>query len=54
MRYANNSQYKDDSLIGKEVYVAPIIIEEIKRIAIDSAILEQDDRKWPVDDKVGR
>ena len=31
-----------------------MIIDEIKRIVKDSQILEQDDRKWPVDDKVGR
>ena len=54
LRYANNSQYKADQLIGKEVYIAPMIIDEIKRIVKDSQILEQDDRKWPVDDKVGR
>jgi protein mago nashi len=39
LRYTNNSQYKADSLIGKEVFVNDIIIDELKRIVLESKIL---------------
>lgn len=39
LRYANNSNYKADSQIRKEVYVNDIILEELKRIITDSKIL---------------
>eukprot|EP00350_Pseudokeronopsis_sp_OXSARD2_P009762 CAMPEP_0170541524 /NCGR_PEP_ID=MMETSP0211-20121228/1239_1 /TAXON_ID=311385 /ORGANISM="Pseudokeronopsis sp., Strain OXSARD2" /LENGTH=157 /DNA_ID=CAMNT_0010844287 /DNA_START=1 /DNA_END=474 /DNA_ORIENTATION=+ len=54
MRYANNSQYKSDTLIRKEVYVNDIVIEELKRIIKDSEIMKEDDEKWPEPDKIGR
>ena len=54
LRYANNSQYKADTLIRKEVYVNQIILDELKRIVIDSEILKEDDKNWPEPDKVGK
>lgn len=36
LRYANNSQYKADTLIRKEVYVNDIILNELKRIVQES------------------
>ena len=54
LRYANNSQYKAESLIRKEVYVNDIILNELKRIVRDSEILGQDDSKWPEPDKNGK
>ena len=36
LRYANNSQYKAENLIRKEVYVSDLVIEELKRIITDS------------------
>jgi protein mago nashi len=47
LRYANNSQYKADTLIRKEVFVNDIILNELKRIVTESGILEQDDKQWP-------
>ena len=38
LRYANNSQYKAENLIRKEVYVNELVIEELKRIINDSEI----------------
>ena len=32
LRYANNSNYKNDQMIRKEVYVGPEIMAEVKRI----------------------
>lgn len=39
LRYANNSNYKNDTLIRKEVYVGKIVMEELKRIIDDSEIM---------------
>lgn len=47
LRYANNSQYKSDTLIRKEVYVNDIVLEEVKRIIKESEILKEDDKEWP-------
>ncbi|THW40581.1 hypothetical protein D6D22_05782 [Aureobasidium pullulans] len=51
-RYANNSNYRNDSLIRKESI--SLMIEEIKRIIKDSEILKEDDTKWPQKNKDGR
>ncbi|TPX71507.1 hypothetical protein SpCBS45565_g01082 [Spizellomyces sp. 'palustris'] len=54
LRYANSSNYKNDTLIRKEVYISPSLIQELKRIVTDSEILKEDDKLWPVPDRVGR
>ncbi|VDN24467.1 unnamed protein product, partial [Gongylonema pulchrum] len=54
MRYANNSQYKNDTLIRKEAYVGKIVLDELKRIIDDSEIMQEDDAAWPEPDRVGR
>ncbi|KAJ9061007.1 Protein mago nashi 2 [Entomophthora muscae] len=53
-RYANNSNYRDDSLIRKEFRVSPIIIREIQRIIDESEILSVDDENWPERNNEGR
>ena len=47
VRYANNSNYKSENLIRKEVYVNDIILDEVKKMIINSKIFEQEDKKWP-------
>ncbi|PAV78263.1 hypothetical protein WR25_17662 [Diploscapter pachys] len=54
LRYANNSNYKNDTMIRKEATVSPSVIKELKRIVEDSEIMQEDDSKWPEPDKVGR
>lgn len=54
LRYANNSNYKNDTLIRKEVYVNKPVMEELKRIIDDSEIMKEDDEAWPAPDRVGR
>lgn len=46
LRYANNSNYKDDSMIRKEVCVSPAVVEEVKRIIVSSDITTIDDSNW--------
>ncbi|CAI0650851.1 unnamed protein product [Colletotrichum noveboracense] len=53
-RYANNSNYRNDSLIRKEMCVSALVVEEIKRIIKTSEILKEDDSKWPQKNKDGR
>ena len=38
MRYANNSQYKNDRMIRKEAFVAPAVLDELKKIILDSEV----------------
>ncbi|KAG2437272.1 hypothetical protein HXX76_005931 [Chlamydomonas incerta] len=54
LRYANNSNYKNDEIITREVYVGQSVIQELKRIVEDSEILKEDDNNWPAPDRVGR
>ncbi|KAJ1334228.1 protein mago nashi [Microdochium nivale] len=53
-RYANNSNYRNDSLIRKEMCVSSLIIDEIRRIVKTSEIMKEDDGKWPQKNKDGR
>jgi len=43
LRYANNSNYKSDVLIRKEVYVNEVVLQELKRIIEESEILKEND-----------
>ncbi|KAI8588099.1 Protein mago nashi 2 [Geranomyces variabilis] len=54
LRYANASSYKNDTLIRKEVYVSHALIAELKRIVQESEVMKEDDKLWPVPDRVGR
>jgi hypothetical protein len=38
LRYANNSNYKNDEIITREVFVGPAVLEELKRIVEDSEV----------------
>ncbi|KAI4155898.1 MAG: hypothetical protein LQ340_000678 [Diploschistes diacapsis] len=53
-RYANHSNYRNDSLIRKEMCVSSLLISEIKRIVKDSEIMKEDDSKWPEKNRDGR
>ncbi|KAL2104950.1 hypothetical protein VUR80DRAFT_9268 [Thermomyces stellatus] len=53
-RYANNSNYRNDSLIRKEMCVSSLVIDEIRRIIKSSEIMKEDDKKWPQKNKDGR
>ncbi|KAJ5987459.1 Protein mago nashi [Penicillium sp. IBT 35674x] len=54
VRYANNSNYRNDSLIRKEMCVSSAMIQEIRRIIKESEIMKEDDSKWPQKNKDGR
>ncbi|SBT45376.1 hypothetical protein POVWA2_049780 [Plasmodium ovale wallikeri] len=54
LRYANNSNYKNDKIIRKEAYVSKSVLNEVKRIIEESEICKESDKLWPVPDKVGK
>uniref|UniRef100_A0A0E0APZ0 Uncharacterized protein n=1 Tax=Oryza glumipatula TaxID=40148 RepID=A0A0E0APZ0_9ORYZ len=54
LRYANNSNYKKDTMIRKEVFVSPSVLREATRIIHESEIMKEDDSNWPEPDRVGR
>merc|ERR1711991_750652 len=53
LRYANNSNYKNDTMIRKQVHVSPAVLGEFKRVIESSEILKEDDGAWPEADRVG-
>eukprot|EP00742_Colponemidia_sp_Colp-10_P000916 GILJ01000994.1.p1 GENE.GILJ01000994.1~~GILJ01000994.1.p1 ORF type:complete len:162 (+),score=24.85 GILJ01000994.1:38-487(+) len=54
LRYANSSNYKNDTIIRKEVYVSDTVLKELKRVIQDSEIIKEDDNLWPPPDRIGR
>jgi len=54
LRYANNSHYKNETMIRKEVHVSESVLQELKRIIEDSEILREDDNLWPEPDRIGK
>uniref|UniRef100_A0A8C9GIJ9 Uncharacterized protein n=1 Tax=Piliocolobus tephrosceles TaxID=591936 RepID=A0A8C9GIJ9_9PRIM len=54
LRYANNSNYKNDNIIRKEAYVSKSVLNELKYIIEESEICKESDKLWPVPDKVGK
>jgi len=40
LRYANNSNYKNDTMIRKEAYVHQSVMDELKRVIVDSEIMQ--------------
>ncbi|KAJ0964322.1 hypothetical protein J5N97_029444 [Dioscorea zingiberensis] len=54
LRYANNSNYKNDNMIRKEVFVSLAVLRECRRIVVNSEITKEDDNNWPLPVRVGR
>ena len=54
LRYGNNSNYRSDGLIRREVYINKLVVDDIIRIIEESEIMKQDDSKCPVPGTGGR
>ena len=54
LRYANNSNYKKDTCIRKEMTVSPQVLEEVSKIIQQSEVMKEDDSNWPEPDREGR
>lgn len=54
LRYANNSNYKHDTMIRKELFLSPAVVEETRRIIEGSGITRVDDSNWKEPDRESR
>ncbi len=45
LRYANNSNYKNDEIITREVFLSSAVIDEFKKIVTDSEVGGKSDRE---------
>jgi len=54
MRYCNNSNYKSDTLIKREVYLNTEVLKEIERIIKESGILSVSGNSWEKPDESGK
>lgn len=54
LKYHNNSEYKSDQLIRKQAFVSQTVIDEMRKIVMESGILECKDEEWPKPDKIGK
>lgn len=54
LRYANHTNYKRDSMIRKETYISRAVMEELRRIILDSEVMKEDDKLWPPPDRDGK
>lgn len=54
VRYANNSHYRNENIIKKQARVSPAVLEEVKRLIVNSAVCDSDDEQWPQPDRNGR
>merc|ERR1712070_118683 len=54
LRYANNSHYKKDAIIRKELHLSQAVVREFVRIVENSELLDEDDNNWPIPNRSGR
>jgi len=54
LRYANNSNYKSDTLIRKKVYVSSLVLDQFRDIIRGCGILQASDAQWPQAGSAGR
>lgn len=54
LKYANNSHYRNENIIKKQARVSAAVIEEVKRLVVQSNVVECDDERWPQPDRNGR
>lgn len=41
LRYANNSEYKKDTMIRKEMFVTRTVLAELRRIIVESEVMSR-------------
>lgn len=54
LRYANNSNYRNDDLIRKELWVGELLANQIKKVVNEAEILKENDVNWPKRNVNGR
>jgi len=54
LRYANNTHYKNEALIQKDLFLNSLLLDEVKKMVTESEIMKQDDTNWPEPNKDGK
>ncbi|KII72289.1 Protein mago nashi [Thelohanellus kitauei] len=54
LRYSNNTRYRREGRINKQVYVSKAVLNELKRIVQLSEVMKENDSHWPYPDRQGR
>ncbi|GAA6012418.1 hypothetical protein JCM10207_007080 [Rhodosporidiobolus poonsookiae] len=54
LRFALNSNYRNESLIRREMFLSPATIAEFQRIVDESEVVKEDDANWPKKNVVGK
>ncbi|GAA5926844.1 hypothetical protein JCM10213_002464 [Rhodosporidiobolus nylandii] len=54
LRFALNSNYRNESLIRREMFLSPATLAEFKRIVEESEVVKEDDANWPKKNVVGK
>eukprot|EP00834_Sanchytrium_tribonematis_P001905 NODE_50_length_31184_cov_0.705099.p26 type:complete len:145 gc:universal NODE_50_length_31184_cov_0.705099:2174-1740(-) len=54
LKYSNNSNYKNDQVIKKQVALSKLTLSEFLRIIEDAEITREDEKLWPSPDKIGK
>ncbi|GAA5837044.1 hypothetical protein JCM11251_004482 [Rhodosporidiobolus azoricus] len=54
LRFALNSNYRNEGLIRREMFLSPATLSEFKRIVEESEVVKEDDAKWPKKNVVGK
>ncbi|KAL9646196.1 hypothetical protein ABK040_008069 [Willaertia magna] len=54
LEYTNDSMYKKDGEIKKQVIVNDIVLRELKKIVKESQIIHESDKYWPLPDNIGK
>ena len=54
LKYSNNSNYKNDEVIKKQVALSHLMIDEFIKIIDDAEITRENEKLWPMPNKVGK
>ncbi|GAA5947377.1 hypothetical protein JCM3765_001648 [Sporobolomyces pararoseus] len=54
LRFALNSNYRNEGLIRREMHLSQATLEAIKKIVDASQIVKEDDQNWPKKNVVGK
>ncbi|BGP38235.1 hypothetical protein JCM10450v2_002168 [Rhodotorula kratochvilovae] len=54
LRFALNTNYRNEGLIRREMHLSQAVLDEFKRIVAESEVVKEDDANWPKKNVVGR
>ncbi|KAK4332624.1 protein mago nashi [Rhodotorula toruloides] len=54
LRFALNTNYRNEGLLRREMYLSEATLKEFQRIVAESEITKEDDSKWPQKSVIGK